>query len=141
MRQIVRYAAVGLVNTALGYSLILVGLAAGLGDYLANALGFGVGLCISFLANRRFTFEQTDRIALSEVARFLVCFTMSYSANLMVIALGHAMDLQRNPLIHLAGIVVYSALFFVLMQWRVFVTPREGRVRGSKFGDPGGDDM
>lgn len=123
MRQITRYMAVGMANTGIGYAVILAGLAAGLRDYPANALGFGAGLCFSFVANRRFTFERTGRIKAHEVAQFLICFAVSYSANLAVITFGHTLGLERNPLIQLAGVALYSVLFFVMMRSTVVVAP------------------
>ena len=115
-RQIARYGLVGFANTAIGYGLILAGLWIGLGDYRANALGYAAGLCFSFFANRRFTFDRHGPVTAREVIRFLCCFAISYTANLGVIALGRASGHAEHPLIHLAAMAVYSALFFACMR-------------------------
>lgn len=114
--QLVRYGLVGLANTAIGYGLILFGLHIGLGDYRANALGYAVGLCFSFFANRRFTFNRRGGASGSEVGRFLFCFVIAYTTNLGVVGLGRAAGHAEHPLVHLAAMVLYSISFFLLMR-------------------------
>lgn len=120
-RQLVRYGLVGLANTAIGYGMILAGLWFGLGDYPSNALGYAVGLCFSFFANRRFTFGQRGNVAAGEIARFLVCFVLSYAANLAIITLGRAFGYAEHPLVHLLAMALYSVIFFVCMRSFAFV--------------------
>lgn len=119
-RQFVRYCIVGLAVTALGYGVILAGLWSGLGDYPANLLGYAVGLCFSFFANRRFTFDRSGSVNPAEIGRFLACFALSYAANLAVIAGGRSAGLAEHPLVHLAAMAVYSLLFFFLMRTITF---------------------
>jgi putative flippase GtrA len=114
--QIARYGLVGLANTAIGYGLILAGLWIGLGDYRANALGYTAGLCFSFVANRRFTFDRRGGVTAGEIIRFLCCFAISYAANLAIIALGRAWGHAEHPFVHLAAMAVYSVLFFACMR-------------------------
>lgn len=115
-RQLIRYGLVGLANTAIGYGVILAGLWVGMGDYVANALGYSIGLCFSFFANRRFTFAQRGHVAAAEIGRFLVCFIVSYAANLAVIALGRAWGYAEHPLVHLVAMGLYSVIFFACMR-------------------------
>lgn len=115
-RQLVRYGLVGLANTAIGYGVILGGLWFGLGDYRANALGYTAGLCFSFVANRRFTFDRRGNVAAVEIVRFLFCFILSYAANLAVIALGRTWGYAENPLVHLTAMAFYSVIFFACMR-------------------------
>ena len=129
MRAIVRYGVVGLANTVIGYGLILAGLFAGLNDYVANALGFAVGLCFSFFANRRFTFSRSGRATRQEAVRFLLCFTIAYAANLAVVTLGRTAGYPQNPLVQLAGMAFYSISFFLLMRIFAFPNDRESQER------------
>ena len=119
-RQIARYGLVGLANTGIGYGLILAGLAIGLGDYRANALGYAAGVCFSFFANRRFTFGHRGAVNVSEVIRFLSCFAVAYGANLGVIALGRAWGYSEHPLVHLTAMAFYSLIFFACMRGFAF---------------------
>lgn len=115
-RQVARFGLVGLANTAIGYGLILIGLWMGLGDYPANVLGYSVGLCFSFVANRRFTFRRRGIVRSTEVVRFLSCFAIAYAVNLAIIALGRAWGYAENPIIHLTAMAAYSVLFFTCMR-------------------------
>lgn len=55
-----RFGAVGMLNTALGYAVILAGLALGLGDIISNATGYAAGLVLGFFLNRQWTFSRAD---------------------------------------------------------------------------------
>lgn len=115
-QQLLRYGLVGLTNTAIGYGAILGSLWLGMGDYPANALGYAAGLCFSFFANRRFTFGRRGDVAGREIARFLVCFILSYTANLAIITAGRAWGYAEHPLVHLLAMAIYSVIFFVCIR-------------------------
>ena len=71
-----RFAAVGVVNTALDLVLFAVLTAAGLGVLAANTLSTSAGMAFSFAANRRFSFRSTSSVRATLVpflAVTLVC--------------------------------------------------------------------
>jgi putative flippase GtrA len=109
-----RFAVVGILNTAIGYTAIIAALFAGLTDIAANAFGYVVGLCISFFVNRQWTFDVSSPVNSGEVFRFLGLFAFSWSLNISVVAIGIYLGFAGNPLLHLAGIVAYSLSFFLL---------------------------
>lgn len=109
-----RFAVVGILNTAIGYTAIIAALFAGITDIAANAFGYAVGLCISFLANRQWTFNVSGPVNSGEVFRFLGLFAFSWSLNISVVAIGIYLGFAGNPLLHLAGIAAYSLSFFLL---------------------------
>ena len=55
--RMLRFGAVGLLNMALGYAVILAGLALGIGDIISNAAGLPLG----FFPNRQWTFSRGFR--------------------------------------------------------------------------------
>lgn len=57
--RVFRFAAVGVVNTALDVALLFVLIEAGLNLWLANTLSTGVSLIFSFFVNRSFTFKSS----------------------------------------------------------------------------------
>ena len=59
--RMLRFGAVGLLNMALGYAVILAGLALGLGDIISNATGYAAGLVLGFFPNRQWTFSRGFR--------------------------------------------------------------------------------
>ncbi|KWT82687.1 MULTISPECIES: GtrA family protein [unclassified Variovorax] len=124
MKQLLRFAAVGVVNTALGYAVIFACMyVAGLGAVLSNVIGYAVGLIASYLLNRSFTFRSAAPPR-REIIRFVAIFLLAYLANL-----GMLVFLIRHAGVHeglaqvIAG-VVYFALSFVLNKYYVFAGPR-----------------
>jgi len=111
--RLLRFAAVGVLNTALGYTVILAGLALGHGDIPSNAAGYAAGLGLGFVLNSRWTFADTRRVGAGVAVRYVWCFAVSYSANLLIVLAALSLGVKENPLVHLLGISVYSVLFYL----------------------------
>jgi putative flippase GtrA len=120
-RRLLRFAAVGLLNTALGYAIILAALAVGCGDILSNILGYAGGLVLGFTLNRRWTFADASRLRKGTMLRYALSFAIAYGANLAVVFTALSFGLTNNPWVHLAGICVYSVLFYLASSRFVFV--------------------
>jgi len=118
--RIIRFVVVGLFNTVVGYAFILLALFAGVGDYLANALGFLVGLPVAYLLHRTFTFRASEPMHRSEAMRYTLAFLMAYAVNVLVVAAGRDLGFRENPFVQLLAIGVYAALFYVLNRFFVF---------------------
>ncbi|WP_245279110.1 GtrA family protein [Mesorhizobium loti] len=116
-----RFGAVGLLNTALGYSLILAGLALGLGDILSNAAGYAAGLTLGFFLNRQWTFERAGGFRRGAVVRYAMTFVVAYGANLCVVVAAMSAGFIENPFVHLAGNCLYSVIFYLGSARFVFV--------------------
>ncbi|RWO23251.1 MAG: GtrA family protein [Mesorhizobium sp.] len=80
-----RYALVGCVNTFVGLSVIFfcIGWVA-MPSIAANASGYAVGLFVSFLLNRNFTFKSKVPIE-SVVGRFLTIMLLAFCVNVLVV--------------------------------------------------------
>lgn len=120
---ILRFVITGAANSAFGFAIILVALWFGLGDVLANLTGYAGGLLLGFVTNRYWTFEVRGPVRLAEVARYLAGFALAWSLNITVVLIGVSAGMAKSPLIHLAGIVVYSAAFYVISRRFVFGRP------------------
>ncbi|WP_455274714.1 GtrA family protein [Rhizobium herbae] len=116
-----RFAAVGLLNTALGYTIILAALAIGCGDIVSNILGYAGGLMLGFVLNSRWTFSDAARLRKGTLLRYGLSFAIAYGANLAVVFTALSIGLTNNPWVHLAGICVYSVLFYLASSRFVFV--------------------
>ncbi|MBX7495376.1 GtrA family protein [Qipengyuania sp. 6B39] len=123
--QVVRFGLVGLTNTAIGYAIILAAMLLGAGDYLANALGYGLGLSAAYLLHRRFTFRLSGQGNWREAARFVVTAALSFCVNLAVLRAAREAGYVGNPLAQLAAMAAYSVSFFVLARSWVFLQRRE----------------
>ncbi|QKC93283.1 GtrA family protein [Mesorhizobium sp. NZP2234] len=109
--RVLRFGAVGLLNTALGYTLILAGLALGLGDIVSNAAGYTAGLTLGFFLNRRWTFGRAG--GPGAVARYAMTFVVAYGANLGIVIAAMSAGFIENPFVHLAGNCLYSVIFYL----------------------------
>lgn len=120
LARFARFALAGLANSALGWGVIFACLLAGASAVLANALGFAVGLVLSFTLNRCFVFGVSGTIAPAEVLRFLLVFLAAYGLNLGVLLVGER-GLGLSPMLaQIPAIAAYAAAFFLLSQRFVF---------------------
>lgn len=124
MRTLLRFGAVGLANTAFGFAVIAAMMLAGAGDYAANAVGYGCGLCLSFTLNRRWTFGVAGPVVRREIAAFLATAAASWLLNLVVLTAMRGIGFAGSLVAQAAGMVAYSVCFFVLSRSFVF---RSGR--------------
>ncbi|TPM89699.1 GtrA family protein [Mesorhizobium sp. B2-3-3] len=119
--RMLRFGAVGLLNTALGYTLILTALALGLGDIVSNATGYAAGLTLGFFLNRRWTFGRAGDFRSGAVVRYAITFIVAYGANLGIVIAAMSAGIIENPFVHLAGNCLYSIIFYLGSARFVFV--------------------
>ncbi|WP_246680262.1 MULTISPECIES: GtrA family protein [Mesorhizobium] len=124
--RMLRFGAVGLLNTASGYAVILAGLALGLNDILANATGYVTGLVLGFFRNRQWTFTRADGFRLGTLFRYGGIFLVAYNVNLAVAIAVRSAGITESSLVHLEAICVYSVVFCLGSAHFVFVG-RESR--------------
>lgn len=124
IRQAVRFASVGIVNTAIGlaaiYALMFFFRT---GPAIANAIGYAIGLLVSFTLNRVWTFSSTRPVA-QVLPKYLLVATLCYALNLaaVVVATSH---FSINPyLAQLIGVGTYTVCMFLGCRWFVFTPMR-----------------
>ena len=119
-----RFLLVGVANTAVGLTLIFAAKALlSLDDVAANALGYAVGLCVSFTLNKQWTFGFRGQ-ALAALLRFLLVFGVAYAANLLTVLVLIRHANLGTYLAQAIGIVPYTALFYAGSRWYAFSSPR-----------------
>lgn len=84
--QVLRYALVGVGNTAIGYGVIFFLQASGFNVVIANATGYAFGLMFSFFVNRRWSFQSKASL-LRSLPRFLMITGIAYLANISTVLL------------------------------------------------------
>lgn len=119
-RQIFQFGFVGILNTIVGYTIILIALWFGFNDISANVSGYAIGLALSFLLNSRWTFGGMTATSISVVARYLIAFAFSYTTNLIVILELRSTHLLSSWAVHLVGIGIYTILFYITSKYFVF---------------------
>ena len=118
MKQFIRYVLVGVFNTVFGYCIIFACMyLLGLGAELSNAIGYAVGLLVSYTLNRHFTFASKHRRT-TEFARFLLVFGIAYALNFAVLlVLLHGLHVHAGVSQVLAGIVYVGASYLMNKFW------------------------
>ena len=122
-RQLMRFSAVGLLNTAIGLGMISLAMMLGATPTLANVIGYSTALPVSFLLNKTWTFEDQGRSA-PQVPRFILIFIIAYGANMLALQV-LANGLLINPYVaQFFSACVYSGTFFAGCKMAVFLTGR-----------------
>jgi len=126
-----RYGLAGVVNTLVGFSIIValdVGLR--LPAHLANAIGYAVGICVSFVLSKVFVF-RARRTTRSAPVRYLVAVAAAFALNQGVLTLarllaphGALFDIAAQG----AAVVSYTGTLFLLSHFWVFAhAPNSGK--------------
>jgi len=110
----------GGVNTIAGLAVIYAAKwLAHCDDVLANGLGYGAGLCISFVLNKNWTFRYAGSSGAAMI-RFLLVFALAYAMNLgtVLFAVRHlGLDSYLSQAL---GIVPYALFGFLASRHYVF---------------------
>ncbi|MBI4022814.1 GtrA family protein [Candidatus Berkelbacteria bacterium] len=119
MIHLIKFGLIGILNSAVGYLVIFGAMAlADVAPAPANALGYAVGLIVSFGLNRTWNFRSQNAVG-HEIGPFLTTFILAYAANLAT--LQAVLNAGVNPyLAQLAAGVVYLTVSFVLYKLWVF---------------------
>ncbi len=114
MNYFPKFIFVGVINTALGYLIIFSSLyLLKISPEISNALGYGVGLLISYILNRCFTFNSSQ-VKHKEFLRFFTVFCIAYATNFIVLLfLIHRCGVSDGLSQILAGMVYVSTSFFM----------------------------
>jgi putative flippase GtrA len=116
--EFLRYNAVGIVNTLIGFGLIFTLMFSGMDAKASNFFGYLVGAVISYILNSLYTFRQKP--SLGYAWRFFSVLLVSYTLNYLVLIY---MLEKINP--YAAQVVagaIYTTCSFVLAKYFVFRT-------------------
>jgi putative flippase GtrA len=123
---IARFGLVGLVNTAIGFAVVLLlDPILGVPPALANAASYAVGITVGFLLSRNFVFRSRAGLSATGL-RYLIAALGAFALNQLVLRLA-GLALGAGSAQHIAAqlsaIAVYSAVFFLLCRLWVFRAP------------------
>jgi putative flippase GtrA len=114
-----RYALVGVANTVVGYGLILVlDLGLGLRPWMANAAGYGLGMLLSYVLNRRFAF-RSRRAHRGALPAFILTAAACWGLNLAVLYGALSAGLPATSAQALA-VLSYTVSFYLFNRYAVF---------------------
>ncbi len=119
-KTFLRFVAVGVVNTIIGYAVILIFFhLVGLSYSLSYFLSYVIGIIISFFLNRQFVFFS-NKNKLKEFTLFLLSFGISYGASYAGLHFIVEHHLIATDIAFFAGMVIYSTLFYLLNRYFTF---------------------
>jgi putative flippase GtrA len=128
VKQLVRYAVVGIASNVAGYLAYLLITWLGVGPKLAMSCLYVLGATVSFIGNRRWTFSHEGSISASAV-RFAIAHALGYLLNLSILLVFVDHLGFPHQLVQAVAIVVVALFLFVL--FRLFVFPATGRHAGA----------
>ena len=109
LSQLSRYAVVGVLNTAVGLSLIYAAMLIGWGDIISNFVG---------CANGAWTFRS--RLSGARAAKYALLMTLAYLLNVAVMVASRDVLGVDRYVSQLFGVMAYTALGFVGSRVYVF---------------------
>lgn len=127
MIQFAKYLLVGVVNTGIGYAIIFTCMyVLDMPAVHSNFIGYALGMVISYLLNRVYTFKGS-RADFETLVRFCVVTVTAYLANLAALVyLIQSLRIHEGAAQLLAGIV-YVIVSFLTHKYFVFRPKESGK--------------
>lgn len=127
---LLRYLAVGVLNTFLGFALVLLlQEAIGLSPFSANVAGYAAGLVCSYFLNHHFTFKSRRRHR-DALPSFAAAAAVSYGVNFGVLAASLKLLHLQPVLAQTLAAVSFTTCFYVLSRLFVFRPDKNAPGRG-----------
>ena len=123
LRQLIRYGLTGVMHNVGGFLLYLLATHLGVEPKLAMTVLFVVGVAVSFLVNRIWTFGDSSSIA-GNAGRFVVVYLVGYVLNLSILLV--FVDQLKYPHEWVQGFATIgiACVLFVLSRYYVFSARR-----------------
>lgn len=114
-----RYAASGVLNTLVGFSVIFFLMWMGASPVVANAGGYLVGLMMGFFVAKKNVFRSEGHVT-SEGIYYLAAFLASFLLNLIVLQCALAFLLMNAILAQFLAAAIFTTTMYLLSRWLVF---------------------
>ena len=115
----IRYSGAGLINTIVGFIVILSAMALSFSPIISNIAGYTVGFTLGFVLSKKFVFRSNNRFV-AESIRYLLAFVISFLINLLVLHIA-LNNWNFNALAsQVVAAIIYTLLMYVLTRFFVF---------------------
>ncbi len=118
-RQALRFVIVGVASNAIAYLLYLGLCELGLTPRLAMTITYVLGVIVTFVGNRRWTFGHTGHIS-TAAKRHLALYGLGYAANWLVLTIGVYRLGIAHQLVQGCMIVFLASVFFMAQKYWIF---------------------
>ena len=113
------YGIVGVINTIVGYGIMFGLTFMGVVPEIANALGYGIAFIVSYLLNKKFTF-QSKHTHKRDFTRFVIASTLAYMANLSVLVVCYRILSWNEYIALIVASIVYVIIGYLLHKFWTF---------------------
>jgi len=115
--QFMRYNAIGIVNTLVGFCIIFALMFTGLSPVWSNAIGYFIGAILSYYLNSKYTFSVGTQNKI-QVFKFFIVLGLAYILNFFT--LQYTLAFLNPYLAQLISAAIYTFSSFILMKVYVF---------------------
>ncbi|HKC95390.1 MAG TPA: GtrA family protein [Nitrospira sp.] len=121
-KQLIRYAAVGIISNVTGYIVYLLATHLGMAPKFAMSVLYGVGAAIGFFVNRSLSFSYKGGMIGSGI-RYLTVHSVGYVMNLTMMVVFVDNFGYPHQIIQAIAILVVAAFLFIAFKIFVFRPP------------------
>jgi putative flippase GtrA len=122
LQQAVRYAMVGLINTAVGLGCMFFVMAIlRVNIIIANMFGYSIGFLVSYYLNRKWTFKHYGNVE-NSLFRFFVVVISAYGVNLMAVVIANYFFKINMYVSQTIGVIIYALIGFFGSRYFAFYT-------------------
>ena len=115
--QFMKYNLVGIVNTLIGFSIIMGLMSIGFSATTSNMIGYAIGAVLSYVLNSRYTFSSTVNTK-ENMIKFFMVLGVAYILNF--VTLQYLLAVLNPYLAQLGAAAVYTLSSFFLARYFVF---------------------
>ncbi|TQR29528.1 GtrA family protein [Campylobacter sp. MIT 99-7217] len=120
MKELIKYCLVGILNTLVGFGVVLLLSFLALMPELANLIGYTLGIFCSFFLNKYFTFKSKSK-SHRDFLKFVFAMCIAYLINLLVLFIAYRIFHINVYLAQLFAALSYTLSGFLLSKFFVFV--------------------
>lgn len=95
-KKLIKYLLVGVLNTIICFGIIFRLMFTGISPEISNLSGYSIGIVISYILNKIFTFQSKTKSKI-EFIKFILAMLMAYILNFITLKI--CLSLSINPYI------------------------------------------
>ncbi|WP_456058207.1 GtrA family protein [Campylobacter hominis] len=117
-KKLIKYLLVGVLNTIICFGIIFRLMFTGISPEISNLSGYSIGIVISYILNKIFTFQSKTKSKI-EFIKFILAMLMAYILNFITLKI--CLSLSINPYIsQIFTGGIYTISGFLLSKFWVF---------------------
>ena len=119
--QFMKFNLIGIINTLIGFSIILGLMYVGISATVSNVIGYSIGAVISYVLNSKYTFKSSINQQKTMI-RFFMVLGIAYIINF--VTLQGLLTLINPYIAQIGAAMVYTGSSFIMAKYFVFKETR-----------------